>query len=317
MGEQGLEVFEVTDPRAIAGRLASRMSRISREVIEKTRSALDVGKICSPIRPQVVYSIDSAYPSRPIDLVGLSISLVAVVSVRFSEEDGVETHTKKRLLVSYFSEIEQDRVAAFARKEERLTALSIIEDADMLLIDGEIVPYRRAQGYWREPISLSIELLKRALRKGVPIVGVVKRSYSSELARELGLSLNDKSIASLILRRGEFIEVRPSFKVLREHKCKVIYYKPLRGLGEAVKLEACIPNNTLDTCKIVSYLAREAGSTGLPWIIDLVDSLSKKEVSLIEAIRSTLLNKLAIYAGENIVVGYPTNPQERRTSYKE
>ena len=313
MDKQGLDVFEITDPRAIADRLALRISRIGREVIERTRSVLDIRSICSPVHPRILYAIDSAYPSRAVDLVGLSISLVAVVSVRFREGDKVEARTKRRLLASYFSEIEQDRVAAFARKEERLTALRVIEDADMLLIDGEIVPYKRAQGYWKEPVSLSIELLKKALRKGIPIVGVIKRSYSTELAQELGLDLNDKSIASLVLRRGEFIEIRPSFRVLREHGCKVIYYKPLRGLGEAVKLEACIPSGGPDTCKIVSYLAREAGSSGLPWIIDLVDSLSKKEVSLIEAIRSMLLNKLAIYAGENIVVGYPTNPQERRT----
>ena len=317
MDEQGLEVFEITDPRAIADRLASRISRTSREIVERTRSALDIRSICSPVHSQIVYAIDSAYPSRPLDLVGLSISLVAVVSVKFKEGDRVETRTKRRLLVSYFSEIEQDRVAAFARKEERLTALKVVEDADMLLIDGEIVPYKRAQGYWKEPVSLSIELLKKALRKGTPIVGVIKRSYSTELSRELGLSLNDKSIASLVLRRGEFIEIKPGFGVLREHGCKVVYYKPLRGLGEAVKLEACIPSDRPDTCEIVSYLAHEAGSSGLPWIIDLVDSLSKKEVSIIEAIRSTLLNKLAIYAGENMVVGYPTNPQERRATYSE
>ena len=317
MSEQGIEVHEVVDPRVIAARIASKIAKISKEVVAKARSVLEVRGMCSPIRPHTVYAVDSAYPSRATDLVGLSVSLIAVVLARYREGERVETRTVRRLLVSYFSEIEQDRVAAFARKEERIIALSAATDADILLIDGEIVPYKRAQSHWREPITLSIVLLEKLQRKGIPLVGVIKRSYSSELARKLGLGLNDKSIASLVLRRGEFVEVEPSLKILREHGCKIVYYKPLRGLGEAVKLEACIPEGSLNMCGIVSYLAREAGPSGLPWIIDLVDSLAKRNVSLIEAIRGSLLSKLAIHTGENIVVGYPTNPQEKRLSYKE
>ncbi len=315
MGDHGemntIETIEVDDPQSIALRLAARIARLSKEVSKKARALIDVKKICDPIEFRNVYAIDSAYPSRPLDLVGLSLSLVAVVLVKHVYNRGTEAEYERKLIVSYFSELDQDMVAAIAREAERTIALRVLRDADVLIIDGEIVPYKRAQNYWRKPVSLAARLLDEASRLQVPVVGVIKRSYSSDLAKRLGLNLNDKSIASMVLRRGEYLELEPSLALLREKGCKIVFYKPLKGLSEAIKLEVCPFNPSMDLCQLVSYLSRNAGASGLPWIIDIVDSLSKQQVSLVEAIRRLLLGKLATRGEEGIVVAYPTNPQER------
>ncbi|NOZ89156.1 MAG: hypothetical protein GXO15_04440, partial [Crenarchaeota archaeon] len=55
--------------------------------------------------------------------------------------------------------------------------------------------------------------------------------------------------------------------------------------------------------------ASEAGATGFPWFLDLVDSLVKREASSVEGLARLLLSRLARH-GE-LGLGYRANLQER------
>ncbi len=254
-------------------------------------------------------AVDSAFPKSPVYLVGATLSLVAVASVlQRPGSRGVESRTRSWLLAEQ-GEIEQDFVSAYARLAERREALRLIrgEPTLTLLVDGEILPRRGRSPLWEEVLRLSLELAD----SGSCIAGVLKRSYSRTVGRRLGLDLSDRVLASATLRRGEAIIVEHSVRDLRARGCLEALYKPLRGIPAAVRVEFC----GCEPLPFLSWLASSAGPSGLPWPIDLVDSLAKKEAARIAAVETLLLSKLARRELQHL--GYTANPQESMRKRRE
>ncbi|BEP16986.1 hypothetical protein PYJP_03380 [Pyrofollis japonicus] len=306
-----IDIIDVDDLDKAITRIARKLQAEVRSIGEKIRSRLPVRRICGGFQPKTVHAVDSAFPSQPLQLVGLSLSIVAATLLRIDGQ-GVSHILRRRIITSYFSELEQDYVTMLARTEERKLILSLEALGDIVLIDGEIIPYRAPSNEWNSVLNLSRELLNRSMSERAPVVGVIKRSYSNELGQSLGISMNDKALATIILRRGEYVVLEPRFKLLKEYGCKLVFYKPSRGLNEAVKIELCGVQDDDEICKIIGFLSVNAGHTGLPWQIDMVDSLSKSAINIIDAIRNRLIAKLAVVDAAALSVGYPTNPQERR-----
>lgn len=302
-----VEVIEFNDVRDAVERIASKLPLVDEKLRLLVEQNIGIKRVINHVAsPDPVYAVDSAFPRSPLDLVGMSMSIVAVAVAKYSR-GRTRVKRTRRILVEFLGELDQDYVAAFARLEERRHALNTVDEAELLVIDGEILPRRGSSELWANVESLSIMLVKELLRRGVPVVGVLKRSYSKHIAGMIGVPLSDKAIASLVLSRGEFIEVTHNQEQLAKLGCRIVFYKPLRGFAEAVKLEVCSRRVPVDD--VVAVLAREAGPTGLPWMIDLVDSVVKKEVAHIGAVHSLLLARLA--RGRRHTLAYHTNPQEK------
>ncbi|HIC99688.1 MAG TPA: hypothetical protein EYP08_08780 [Pyrodictiaceae archaeon] len=125
------------------------------------------------------------------------------------------------------------------------------------------------------------------------------------MSKRLGLRIPDKAIMSLALNRGEYAIVEK----FMNNKCFIVYYKPLRGLQQAVKAEVCGDIDQSRVGEVISLLMFSAAQTGLPWYIDFVDGLAKRETQLLDLISSRLL-KTAV-AAEIEQLAEPTNPQKR------
>jgi len=251
--------------------------------------------------PGALAAVDSAFPKSPTYLVGASLSLVAVASI-LSREDGLIRRVSSWLLVEEQGELDQDYVSAYARLMERREALRVINEhsLSLVLVDGEVMPRAGRSPLWSEVTRLS----KTLAEAGVCIVGVLKRSYASSIARRLGLQISDRSLGSAALQRGEAIYTPHSLEELRKRGCVEALYKPHRGLPTAVKVEMC----GCQPLRTLSWLARAAGASGLPWPVDLVDTLAKKEAAKISAIEAVFLSTLARREMQHL--GYTANPQE-------
>ncbi|NPA05113.1 MAG: DNA double-strand break repair nuclease NurA [Crenarchaeota archaeon] len=254
--------------------------------------------------------VDTAYPPSPIDLLGLSISIIgcAVLGVRGGRL--AEQHTSHVVLASRRG-LDQDYVAAYARLIERREALRHVEDGgyELVVFDGEVVPYkclysRRPRGAWRTYCNDIGALVDRLTRSVKALVGVIKRSYSSILSL-YGIDLSDKHAASIILRRGEYVVAGKTISSSLGIELVEVYYKPLRGMPLAVKLE--IGARRVDESLvegIVEHLACTSSPTGLPIFIDLVDALARRELRVVDAVRRYMLSRVG--GGASV----STNPQK-------
>ncbi len=300
-------VVEIDDPLAAARRVADlgggresgevRRLLIERGLIHRLRSG-------SALEPRGgVYAVDSAFPRSPSNLVGYSLSLVAVAAAEWFTGERV---VKRWLLVERFRDLDQDFVAGFARLQERNIALSL--DPWLLVLDGEILPRRGRSGLWEQARTASLSLVASVSSKCGAVAGVLKRSYSRTVSSALGLEVSDRVLATLGLERGEAIIVSHGDRVLAERGCVEAFYKPLRGLPVAVKVEACC-SRCVDCLDLLSFLASETSATGLPWAIDLVDGIVKREVALLDSVERHLLSMLA--RGFAAELGVKANPQEQ------
>ena len=298
-----VNIIEVDDLRSTVERIELRSSprKQLRRLLEE--SGL-IRQLSQPSRPASFAAVDSAFPKSPLYLIGVSISLVAVASL-YSNQEGLKRWVRSWLLSEELAEIDQDYVSAYARLRERIEAMRLLQEmaADTLLLDGEIVPRPGKVPLWREVERLSSQLLAQVGR-GRCIAGVLKRSYSASIASRLGLNVSDRALASMALRRGEVIIAPHGAEDMRRAGCVEMLYKPRRGIPTAVRVEACCR----DPLGLASWLASSAGPSGLPWPIDLVDSLAKQEVGKIYAVEALLLSKLARHELQHL--GYTANPQE-------
>ena len=301
-------VIEVEDPLAAAERVASiegeeRRWEEVRRLLEE-RGLIQSLRDGAALRPRgPIYSVDSAFPRSPSNLVGYSISMVAVAAVEWQTGRRI---VKRWLLAERFRDLDQDFVAGFARLQERNIALSL--DPWLLVLDGEILPRRGRSSLWEQARSASLGLLESIYSKCGAVAGVLKRSYSRTVSSALGLEVSDRVLATLGLGRGEALIARHGDRVLAERGCVEAFYKPPRGLPVAVKVEACC-SRCVDCIDLLSFLASETGATGLPWAIDLVDGIVKREVALLDSIERHLLSRLA--RGFIAELGVKANPQEQ------
>lgn len=300
-------VLEADDLGRVAGRLAAERPRVEglRGLVES--SGLLV-RLRGGWRPGFLSAVDTAFPKSPVYLLGFTVSLVGLARVDVVE-GAARSRTRSWVLAEPLGELDQDYVSAFARVRERMEALAALgEGAELVVLDGEIVPRAGRSPLWGEALRLSERLVDEALSAGRVVAGVLKRSYSRSMAERLGVEgVTDRVLASLTLRRGEALLAPHSDEGLAGRGCVEALYKPLRGVPAAVRVEACCPDR--GRCvELLWLLASEAGASGLPWPIDLVDSLAKREASKVSAVAALLLSRLA--RGEAPQLGYASNPQE-------
>ncbi len=196
------------------------------------------------------------------------------------------------------------------------------EGGDGVLIDGPLVlrrsvysPRGRYYGetyvraYWSAWRSLAL-LLEEARDRGVPVVGVVKRVRSTQVARRVGLdSIGDSALAALCLSPGEYTSPTPMESAwadlvghvreagvdprgLRPHS---VIVRAGQG-GQSYRID--VPEYALDRVhEIVSRLySLRVPPSGLPVPIVAVDRLTRvtnREAALLHRrMFSTLASKL-------------------------
>ncbi len=307
-----VEELEFDDAYVVSSGIVSRLVEVRRGVRGKLRNLVRRASRLEACRYGVVYAIDTAFPPAPWELLGLSLSLISYgwVRVRDCRLDG--RYCGSRVLVDFLGEVEQDYVASTARLLERRLALEVLEgdEVDVLVFDGEVLPYRalKGGGRWVEVYDLSLKVLERARRRGVVVVGIVKRSYSMMLSDVTGVRMNDKAVLTAVLSRGEYIVLEHPLRVLKEYGCQVVFYKPFRGVGQAVKAEVCGPQRLVDD--VVSFLASEASPTALPWFIDTVDDMVRRELSKLDMLVRLIQASLARLEEGHPILASPTNLQK-------
>ncbi len=315
-----VEVLNASNIFDITREIAERVPKISRELRIELESMGVIGRVEEDAnytsRYKRVFAVDAAFPRYPFDTVSLSFSIVTVARLFYEfSSRRLDVDVDRKLLVEYGGEIDQDYVSAKARIWERDAILSAIEDVEAIFVDGEIVPKitpkirDERSSLWVSALEKSREVLERARRNSVVVAGIIKRSYSKIISKLIGANVvvNDKAIASAVLRRGEYIALESRDPILSMYKCFDVFYKPFVGLPEAVRVELCCSN--VFCHDFISLLVNESSnSTGLPWFVDLVDSRAKKEVRLIKPLYIRLLASLSVE--DKQVLGLPSNLQE-------
>jgi len=317
-----VQELDVDDIFKITKEVAERVPAVSRELRVELESMGVIGRVdrdSSYIsRYKRIFAVDAAFPRYPFDTVSLSFSIVTIARLFYEfESRKLDVGVSKKLLVEYGGEVDQDYVSARARIWEREAILSAIEDVDVVFIDGEIVPKLKPKlrgerdSLWISAVEKSREVLERARSNNVVVAGIIKRSYSKIISKLIGSStvVNDKAVASAILRRGEYIAIESRDPILSTYKCFDVFYKPFVGLPEAVRVELCCSSSVFCYDFISLLVGESSNSTGLPWFIDLVDSRAKKEVRFVKPLYVRLLALLSVE--DKHILGFPSNLQER------
>ncbi len=313
-----------------------------RNVFDKVRRSLrSVGRL-EPLEPLEGAAVDSTFPPEGgIELVGgLLVGIVAGYLVyRGAPRIRPFDFMVRALLVE--TEEEKAKLPLWAKLLERKLILNLLEavergdlDSKLILIDGEIVPYRIVFGKGKSPFRrklsrLTTATIRKAEELGITIVGVIKRSYSHLLSALTGVDvpLNDKAIMSLLLDPleyavlGDYATILPDIVNRKEGVGKdvaeaygrilVAFYKPLTG-RQAVKVELLDYGN-IGVQRILSMLASMTNpATGLPYPIDLVDEMVRFEARILELLRRRLVASLIEELGPTAAILLAhTNPEKR------
>ncbi len=344
-----------------SGRLARRLAEALGRASEALEALRPLEGSASPIPrglgEESCVAVDSTYPPEGgLDLVGGQ--LVGVVAgylaYKCSLADGVSRAGAWGRLVFLRSDEPYSRIGVYAKLLEKRLTLRILRlvregriGARTILLDGEVVPYRLIFGkpYSRLLARLdeaSAAVLEEARRAGVAIVGVVKRSYSRLLSVPAGrlLPLNDKTLAALLLSRGEYLhlgrfsDLLPAYSSLIDSalggrrasvvserlserplygEVEVVLYRPSRPTpyGQAVRVE--VFNGDVE--EVVSVLDRLTNTaTGFPLPVDIIDEYVRFEARGLDLVRRRLLRSLAELIGDHrlarLILGH-TNPEKR------
>lgn len=224
-------------------------------------------------------------------------------------------------------------------------------DLDLILVDGELFP-RTPPGYssrfsresyimklYKRIVEITNEILRLALETNTALVGVIKRSYGRDIAVRLlnnKLIINDKALATYILKPGEWIDLglyidliyyikrflnkyegilsprewkalneRLSWitSVIRESdnssNIGIIVYKAFNPSYYmiATKIEYWT-SNKYPLEKLLAYISSITGINGVPHPIDLVDSMAMVRKDLLYLIQQQLFNELYRRTGD-------------------
>ncbi len=322
------ELVEEALNEAIKG-LTTLLSRLEKlmDVKERIRSSGRVKELGHG-SPTCYFAVDSGFTSPPIEVLGGYLSLVQVATVPYGPTCG---GPPAKVLYVHFNP-ERDDTDAFARVKERehamkgLEFLAGVEGPKAILIDGEVVPRfgarRRASGdaVVEEAIKKSRALIQEALALGVPVIGVLKRSFSRDVvvSEGLGPDLTDRALMSAVLGEGEYFVAgtyREIYDVFRRRapdqlrwrvewlrwvsgdeyfgRVIVAFYRPHHVLfPTATKVEIALPDGT-DAGEVIANLAAVSESTGLPAPIDYVDSLARVGPETIYTVYQLLVTRLS------------------------
>ena len=352
--------------RGVAKRLSRKVEGMRgaaeklRRVLEDRVSQLDP----DPPRPALA-AVDSTYPTPHLELIGGKVNVVVAGYILYgARPEGIPRSKAVARIVFSESEEEFSKLVSLESKvmERRLIARILeaarkgLVDIDMVLIDGEIVPYPllfssprvvERNRLVKKLSRVTDRVLELSEALGIPLVGVIKRSYSfytSVLLAERS-PVNDKALMSLVLRQGEYASIGSYAEILpryvdyariprgldseevRERMRSVIlrnlelhpryggiellFYRPHHKVayGQAIKLEI-FPKGSLDQ-GMVSALAKMTSYNAVPWVIDVVDEYVRFEAQALGLLRRRLESELAKRYGKlGVVLAGLTNPQK-------
>lgn len=228
------------DTRGIAKRLDA--SSIMGEV-KAIRDSLSgrIGKVAYVDKDRYfVYAIDSSFPPTPLELIGGVITIVSYGYVGWVGGKA-DVYVTGNVLFEDSSELERS-IEVYSKIKEREVAVKLLKSKmsgkrgiDMVVLDGEIyihpLPYNlpAREGVRRRVEEVLDNLLSLAEKTNTTIVGVVKRVRSRYLSIMVNhcLPSNDKLVMSLVLRKGEYVnlgkfsEILPNWLRVNYTDCEV------------------------------------------------------------------------------------------------
>ncbi|RLG87677.1 MAG: hypothetical protein DRO15_04515 [Thermoprotei archaeon] len=299
-----------------------------------------------------VVAVDTGFTEPSVELTGGRLVIVIKAHAFFGCEPRCIGGKEATALVK-FLESEEGIAKPISKIVERRFIVDLLKrkelgelHVDMIILDGELIP-RIPPGYRRRSerlmmklytriIDLSNEMFKLAFNTKTALVGVIKRSYGHFLGPLINmpeLELNDKAIATYILKPGEYIDLGYYFDIidktrgvlenLEKKKVKGSIVRTLKQRVEwlrkivdnvdwsghtriilykswvpsyfslATKVEVW-PSDNLPTDSILGYLAASTGINGVPYQIDVVDSMCRIPRSLLLETQQQLFRDLAI-----------------------
>ncbi len=296
--------------------------------------------------PTCYFAVDSGFTSPPIEVLGGYLSIIQVATVPYGPTCGGAP--ERKLYVRFRPDKDDtDAVARVLEREHAMRGLKWLAGVNgpkALIIDGEVVPRfgarRRASGDKEvsEAIRKSRELVREALASGVPVIGVLKRSFSRDVAvvEGVGAAVSDRALMSAVLEPGKYFvagayrDIAAAFSEKAPGELRwraewlewvagdkvfgdvvVAFYRPHHSLfPAATKVEAALPRGA-DIGGVLSSLAAISESTGLPAPIDYVDALSRVTPETIYTVYQLLLNRLSSLSRESAAVLLAlVNPQK-------
>ncbi|RLG77202.1 MAG: hypothetical protein DRO12_02820 [Thermoprotei archaeon] len=372
--EEPIELY-ASQPAMIAVMRSTRSvaEKLSRKVEEMKKASAKLRQILSsrirrllPDPPRhALAAVDSTYPTPHLELIGGKINVVVAGYVLYNVHVNAIPRSKA-VAKTIFSETEEEfskMVSLESKLMERRLIAELLEavrkrllSLDMIIIDGEIVPYPllftsprvlKRSRLAMKLVQVTDRMLELADALEIPLVGVIKRSYSFYASVILGerTPVNDKALMSLVLDAGEYAilgsyaDILPKYanyvktsqsmesekirarmlqtihSILDEHphyrNVELIFYRPYHKVayGQAVKLEV-FPRNSL-SIEEVSSLAKMTSYNAVPWIIDVVDEYVRFEAQALGLLRRKLESELARSYGKfGVVLTGLTNPQK-------
>ncbi len=355
LGSHPAFVAVLRDVERKAERLAEEARaarRLAREVREKLWGRGWIRRVKEDVGEYSLAAIDSAYPPDGLELVmGKLYAVVAgYVLYRARRSSRVRPHHAVGRIIIVNAE-RSWLVEAFSKYLEKRVALKLLEHVedgdlhiDMLVLDGEIVPYplfyaKKYTEAHEKVLKATLEVLEKAEKLGVSIVGVVKRSYSKHLAAILGrrVEVNDKSVMSLALRSGEYAflgryaDLMPrALRALgKEEAAKAVevnvsrapkigdvrayFYRAPAGARsrQAVKIEL-LDYAGFGEEEIIGFLASRTTSNSVPLFIDVIDSYVRLELPALEYLRRKIQAFISrAVGGEEARLSEHTNLQKK------
>ncbi|MFP3307095.1 MAG: DNA double-strand break repair nuclease NurA [Thermocladium sp.] len=307
------------------------------------------------------YAIDSSYADPALELVGGVLTVVAYgyVGNTGNEADKFVTGT-----VFFEDTNEVEKTVAFRSSiMERELAVKLMNEKkrgsrklDLIVLDGDIalhplpynLPSKRSE---RSVVEKTMKrLLKEAAATGTTIVGVVKRVRSKYVSALMGkcLPVNDKLLMSMMLDRGQYIELGtfgellPKWVEVNYLKCwsdeeylrkrrfeegrsnleavfnselgslkgvEVAFYKAMNS-AIATKIEV-LDFGGLGLDKVIGFLAGQTTNTGYPYILDTVDTVVRIDTRLLDYVRTLLIRNASEVSSDLInALLQLTNPQK-------
>lgn len=210
--------------------LVEEVNKVVKEVLRNTSKyrnlarlradlKLPIYRIPSP-RTACFYAVDSSYSSPSIELAGGYLGIVQVAEILMGETCG--SPPAVRAYIEYHPT--RDLTSIKARYYEREHLVKALERKkrgelpfDVVLVDGEVL-YRGGledpEGITREEklvadytTDLTVKALEIADELDIPVVGVLKRSYSRDVSILNGLAdvnLSDRLLLTMVLKPGQY-----------------------------------------------------------------------------------------------------------------
>ncbi len=308
-------------------------------------------------RPCTV-ALDTGFTSPPLELTGGRLLVIIRSHVFHGCSSCGEYPASDSVGYVRFTDKTEAVATPLSKLYERKFILDILEDkangeldVDLVIVDGELFP-RTPPGYgapsrrestimklYSRIVATTREILELASKTDTALVGIVKRSYGHDIAVRLldkSITLNDKALASFILKRGEWIDlgsytdIGDDIKNFIEKYREELSVREIRSLNERLSWIAsvigeCSPASSIGVAvykafnptyfmistkieywvssrygvgDLVSYLASITSVNGVPHPIDLVDSMSMVRRDLLYLIQQQLFQELARLIGD-------------------